>query len=134
MTMRSQRPALASLLAWIAVLCLVLGTLPMASQPLADMAPSLLHLPAEQGDGEDALHRQAPAKLRRVLIQAEPGGATQPPANTTAALAFMPAALDFASAPITAPMAPRGYETDHRVAHEDTPGRRQQRGQAPPLA
>lgn len=60
--MRSQRPALASLLAWVAMLALLLGTLPLLPQAHASMA---VQVPLEERGGEAPLQEEAPAKLRR---------------------------------------------------------------------
>ncbi len=60
--MRGQRPALASLLAWVAMLALLLGTLPLLPQAQAGMA---MQMPLEERGGESPLQEEAPAKLRR---------------------------------------------------------------------
>ncbi|HDS1454717.1 TPA: hypothetical protein QEK63_003406, partial [Stenotrophomonas maltophilia] len=60
--MRGQRPALASLLAWVAMLALLLGTLPLLPHGQAGMA---VQMPLEERGGEGALQEEAPAKLRR---------------------------------------------------------------------
>lgn len=54
--MRGQRPALASLLAWVAMLALLLGTLPLLPQAHAGMA---VQMPLEERGGE------APCRKRR---------------------------------------------------------------------
>ncbi|HHA2714634.1 TPA: hypothetical protein ACOECL_003899, partial [Stenotrophomonas maltophilia] len=59
--MRGQRPALASLLAWVAMLALLLSTLPLLPHGQAGMA---VQMPLEERGGE-ALQEEAPAKLRR---------------------------------------------------------------------
>lgn len=62
--MRGRRPALASLLAWVAMLTLLLGTLPLL--PVAHAAaPQALQQPLEERGGESPLQEEAPAKLRR---------------------------------------------------------------------
>ena len=60
--MRGQRPALASLLAWVAMLALLLGTLPLLPHGQAGMA---VQMPLEERGGEAPLQEEAPAKLRR---------------------------------------------------------------------
>ena len=60
--MRGQRPALASLLAWVAMLALLLGTLPLLPHPATAMT---LQMPLEERGGEGPLQEEAPAKLRR---------------------------------------------------------------------
>lgn len=47
--MRGQRPALASLLAWVAMLALLLGTLPLLPHGQAGMA---VQMPLEERGGE----------------------------------------------------------------------------------
>ena len=56
--MRGQRPALASLLAWVAMLALLLGTLPLLPLGQAGMA---VQMPLEERGGEGALQEEAPA-------------------------------------------------------------------------
>ena len=60
--MRGQRPALASLLAWVAMLALLLGALPLLPQAQAGMA---VQMPLEERGGQGTLLEEAPAKLRR---------------------------------------------------------------------
>ncbi|KIS39754.1 hypothetical protein WJ66_00214, partial [Stenotrophomonas maltophilia WJ66] len=60
--MRGQRPALASLLAWVAMLALLLGTLPLLPHPAT---AATVQVPLEERGGEGPLQEEAPAKLRR---------------------------------------------------------------------
>ncbi|GAB3056935.1 hypothetical protein [Stenotrophomonas tumulicola] len=134
--MRGQRPALASLLAWVAMLALLLGSLPLLA-PSSDghAASALLQSPLEErgGGGEGSLHEQAPAKLRRVALKADvplqasmPDTALVPLAACWVALAQPAAGIDFQS---------RDWrDASMQPPRADPPGRRQQRGQAPPLA
>lgn len=129
--MRGQRPALASLLAWVAMLALLLGTLPLLPQAQAGMA---MQMPLEERGGEAPLQEEAPAKLRR-------GASTPVKATENAhpplllASQWLRTELDLVP---TTPAMP-GVRPDWPLAAPDTPwadapGRRQQRGQAPPLA
>ncbi|MBJ7515033.1 MAG: hypothetical protein JHC82_01885 [Stenotrophomonas sp.] len=135
--MRGQRPALASLLAWVAMLALLLGSLPLLAPSADPHAPSAVlqaPLPVEErGGGELPLHEQAPAKLRRASLADEAPAAETPP-NPAAAIAMLGWTL-LAHAPTDA--ADRSRDWRHASAQPpraDAPGRRQQRGQAPPLA
>ena len=135
--MRGQRPALASLLAWVAMLAMLLGSLPLLAPSADPHAPSALlqaPLPVEErGGGDLPLYEQAPAKLRRVSL-----GEDAPAADAEPVAADAIAVLGWtllAHAPIDA--ADRSRDWRHASAQPpraDAPGRRQQRGQAPPLA
>lgn len=136
--MRGQRPALAGLLAWVAMLALLLGSLPLLIAPGADPhAPSAMlqaPLPVEErGGGDVPLHEQVPAKLRRTsLTDQTPAAQTTP--GPAAAIAVLGWTL-LAHTP--ADTADRSRDWRHASAQPpraDAPGRRQQRGQAPPLA
>ena len=128
--MRGQRPALASLLAWVAMLALLLGTLPLLPHGQAGMA---VQMPLEERGGEGALQEEAPAKLRRCAATPQKTTDTSPPLLLArqwlhSELQLIPTAPAHAVAqtdwPLAAPDTPWA----------DAPGRRQQRGQAPPLA
>lgn len=127
--MRGRRPALASLLAWVAMLTLLLGTLPLLPGTHAAATQAL-----EERGGEGPLQEEAPAKLRRCA--SAPAKSTDKPAPPLllashwlrTELDLVPSASAPSSArshwPLAAPDMPWA----------DAPGRRQQRGQAPPLA
>ena len=135
--MRGQRPALASLLAWVAVLALLLGSLPLVALTAAPHGPSAVlqaPLPVEErGGGELPLHEQAPAKLRRASLADEAPAAETTP-NPAAAIAMLGWTL-LAHAPTDAADVSRDWRhASTQPPRADAPGRRQQRGQAPPLA
>jgi len=65
--MRGHRPALASLLAWVAMLALLLGTLPLLPHDAADAAAQAWQQPMEGRGGEVPVEEDAPAKLRRCV-------------------------------------------------------------------
>lgn len=135
--MRGQRPALASLLAWVAMLALLLGSLPLLA-PSADphAASAVLQAPLpveERGGGDLPLHEQAPAKLRRVSL-AEEAPAAQTTPDRTGAIAVLGWTL-LAHTPTDAADRCREWRrASAQPPRADAPGRRQQRGQAPPLA
>lgn len=132
--MRDRRPALASLLAWVAMLTLLLGALPLLPSVHAGVVAQVLQVPLEERGGEGPLQEEAPAKLRRCTSSpAKPADAPTPPSLLASQwlrneLDLVPTALAASSAgpdwPLAAPDMPWA----------DAPGRRQQRGQAPPLA
>ena len=129
--MRGQRPALASLLAWVATLALLLGTLPLLPQAQAGMA---MQMPLEERGGESPLQEEAPAKLRRCA--STPVKAAEQ-AHPPLLLASHWLRTELELVPATPAMP--GVRLDWPLAAPDTPwadapGRRQQRGQAPPLA
>ncbi|WP_303638220.1 hypothetical protein [Stenotrophomonas tuberculopleuritidis] len=131
--MRGRRPALASLLAWVAMLGLLLGTLPLL--PMAHTGSiQAVQPPLEERGGERPVHEEAPAKLRRCA--STPCKAPHaPPPPLLLASHWLRSELDLIP---TAP-APCGARPDWPLAAPDmpwadAPGRRQQRGQAPPLA
>ncbi|TFZ46554.1 hypothetical protein E5C33_05000 [Stenotrophomonas maltophilia] len=128
--MRGQRPALASLLAWVAMLVLLMGTLPLLPHGQAGMA---VQMPLEERGGEGPLQEEAPAKLRR-CASAPVKSAEKAPAPLLASQ-WLRTELDLVPATPAMP----GVRLDWPLAAPDTPwadapGRRQQRGQAPPLA
>lgn len=128
--MRGQRPALASLLAWVAMLALLLGTLPLLPLGQAGMA---VQMPLEERGGEGA-QEEAPAKLRRCpAAPVKSADKARPP--LLLASQWLRTELDL----VPATPAMHGVRPDWPLAAPDTPwadapGRRQQRGQAPPLA
>lgn len=133
--MRGQRPALSSLLAWIAVLALLMGSLAVLAPTMEPgTATALPQLPLEErGGGEDSLHEEAPAKLRRATVQAQRTDDALPP------LAVMRPAITVWKLIIRPQQEPARLtgcwsDASPRPPRDDAPGRRQQRGQAPPLA
>ncbi|PZT03878.1 hypothetical protein [Stenotrophomonas maltophilia] len=129
--MRGQRPAPASLLAWVAMLALLLGTLPLLPHGQAGMA---VQMPLEERGGEAPVQEEAPAKLRR-------GASTPVKATENAhpplllASQWLRTELDLVPAtPAMTDVRPDWPLATPDTPWADAPGRRQQRGQAPPLA
>lgn len=126
--MRGQRPALATVLAWLALLSMLLGSLPLLEQRLPGTASLVLQQPAEERPGDNRLQEEAPAKPRRMASArpaATPPYLPQPPLTDSldallGTLAELPPQVvpTIDSAPATPLPAP--------------PGLRVQRGQAPP--
>ncbi|MGY6086753.1 hypothetical protein ACWWU7_11675 [Stenotrophomonas sp. SM006] len=129
--MRGQRPALASLLARVAMLALLLATLPLLPHGQAGMA---VQMPLEERGGEASPQEEAPAKLRRcAAAPVKSAEKARPP--LLLASQWLRTKLELVP---TTPAMP-GVRPDWPLAAPDTPwadapGRRQQRGQAPPLA
>jgi len=132
--MRGQRPALASLLAWVAMLVLLLGTLPLLPQAHASAPVQALQVPLEERGGEAPLQEEGPAKLRRTTsAPVKSAEKAHPP--LLLASHWLRTELEL----VPATPATSGVRLDWPLAAPDTPwadapGRRQQRGQAPPLA
>ncbi|XVL67335.1 hypothetical protein PWP89_15745 [Stenotrophomonas rhizophila] len=127
--MRGQRPALATVLAWLALLSMLLGALPLLEQRLPGTASLVLQQPAEERPGgENRLQEEAPAKPRRTASArpaATPPRLPQPPLTDSldvlmATLAELP--------PQVVPTIDSAPATPLPAA----PGLRVQRGQAPP--
>jgi hypothetical protein len=126
--MRGQRPALATVLGWLALLSMLLGSLPLLEQRLPGTASLVLQQPAEERPGDNRLQEEAPAKPRRMASArpaATPPRLPQPPLTDSldallGTLAELPPQVvpTIDSAPATPLPAP--------------PGLRVQRGQAPP--
>jgi len=131
--MRGRRPALASLLAWVAMLALLLGTLPLL--PAAHAAPpQALQQPLEDRGGEAPLQEEAPAKLRRSSCTPTPASA-KPAAPLLLASQWLHSELNLVpTAPASTGVRPGWPLAAPDTPWADAPGRRQQRGQAPPLA
>jgi hypothetical protein len=132
--MRGQRPALASLLAWAAMLALLLGALPLLPLAHAGGAAQALQVPLEKHGGDGPVQEEAPAKLRRcACTPTRPSGTPVPPLLLVSQ--WLRTELELVPATPAMP----GVRPDWPLAAPDTPwadapGRRQQRGQAPPLA
>ena len=121
--MRGQRPALATVLAWLALLSMLLGTLPLLEQRLPGTAALVLQQPAEERPGgENRLQEEAPAKPRR-MASARPA-ATPPLTDSLDVLMATLAELP----PQVVPTIDSAPATPLPAA----PGLRVQRGQAPP--
>lgn len=130
--MRGQRPTLAVVLAWLSVLVLVLGTLPALGQGGLRLAGPVQQAPLEEGGGEGRLAEPGPAKLRRQAPMPAPAPAAP-------SLARLDAWLDCDVDLMHSMLAAASVRPDWPLATPDTPwadapGRRQQRGQAPPRA
>ncbi len=133
--MRGQRPALSSLLAWIVVLVVLMGSLAvLAPAAGAGTGTALPQLPLEErGGGEGSQHELAPAKLRRAVLQA--GQADDAPCPATAAYAMATTWKRLIRQRPASHLLPDGWaDASPRPPRDDAPGRRLQRGQAPPLA
>ncbi|MEG0184043.1 MAG: hypothetical protein RR704_11385, partial [Stenotrophomonas sp.] len=114
--MRGRRPALASLLAWVAMLVLLMGTLPLLPMAHAGAAAQALQQPLEERGGEAPLQEEAPAKLRRCAsAPARPADAPAPPLL----LASQWLQTELKLLPAT-PVSP-GVRTDWPLAAPDTP-------------
>lgn len=124
--MRGQRPALATVLAWLALLSMLVTGLPLLGHA-RNAAATTLQQPAEERRGGE-LAEESPAKLRRVAsarpaAQAERDPQPAPVESFDALMATvadlpphaLPAIGSVPAAPLPA-----------------APGRRVQRGQAPP--
>lgn len=135
--MRGRRPAVASLLAWVAMLALLLGALPLL--PLlphgqADAAAQAWQQPMEGRGGEVPVEEDAPAKLRR-CASVPVKTADKAPAPLLLASHWLRSELDLVPlAPANTGVRPHWPLAAPDTPWADAPGRRQQRGQAPPLA
>jgi len=131
--MRGQRPAVSGLVLWVALVVMMLGALPMVTASSAAEGPATVQ--SREGDergGELALHEQAPAKLRRTTLHVPaPIESTQLGARLSAASCCAALLL-----PATRPsLQPNDWlALKASPPTSDAPGRRQQRGQAPPQA
>lgn len=127
--MRGQRPALATVLAWLALLSMLLGSLPLVETHLPGTAALVLQLPAEERPaGEHRLQEESPAKPRR-MSSARPAAEPLrerllPRVDAIDALIAIVAELP----PQTVPAVDSAPATPLPAA----PGLRVQRGQAPP--
>jgi len=127
--MRGQRPALGTVLAWLALLSMLLGSLPLAETHLPGTAALVLQLPAEERPaGEHRLQEESPAKPRR-MSSARPAAEPlreRPVVRVESIDAFLATLADLP--PQTAPAVDSAPATPLPAA----PGLRVQRGQAPP--
>jgi hypothetical protein len=126
---RGQRPALATVLAWLALLSMLLGSLPLVEPHLPGAAALVLQLPAEERQGgEQRLQEEVPAKPRR-MVGAQP--ATTPPRVPQLPL---PESLDALMATLAElpPQVAPAIDSAPATPLPAAPGLRVQRGQAPP--
>lgn len=124
--MRGQRPALASVLAWFALLAMLVAGLSVLEHALPGSAAMALQLPAEERVPSESLHETSPAKLRRVA--SAPLAAAKPaPQPLTEALDVLMATLD-----TMPPHHVPSIDSAPPTPLPASPGLRLQRGQAPP--
>lgn len=131
--MRGQRPALSGLLLWVALAVVMLGALPMLGPAGTPEVEATLQT-GDAGDrgGEVPLPEQAPMTLRRTALHT-PVPAKAAPGHARVDIAPSWALLDL-------PMTRCALQSNHWSALHaapptaEAPGRRQQRGQAPPQA
>jgi len=127
--MRGQRPALATVLAWLALLSMLLGSLPLVEPHLPGTAALVLQLPAEERQGgEHRLQEEVPAKPWRMVgaqPAATPPRVPQPP---------LPESLDALMATLDElpPQVVPAIDSAPATPLPAAPGLRVQRGQAPP--
>lgn len=126
--MRGQRPALASVLAWLGLLAMLFTALPMLDRALPGSAALVMQLPAEERrGGETAPQEDIPAKPRRVAsVRPANAAPPSPPA--------LPAALDRLLATLIElpPQVAPSVDSAPAIPLPAAPGLRVQRGQAPP--
>ncbi len=122
--MRGQRPALATVLAWLALLSMLVAGLPLLGHA-PNAAATTLQQPAEERRGGE-LAEESPAKLRRVSSARPAAQAERDPAPVESFDALIATLADLPPHVIpaidSAPAAPLPA----------VPGLRVQRGQAPP--
>ena len=125
--MRGQRPALASVLAWLALLAMLFSTLPVLEHAVPGSAALVLQLPVEErpAGGGETLQEETPAKPRR-LASARTASIPLPPA--------LPEALDQLMATLVTlpPQVTPAVDSAPAIPLPAAPGLRVQRGQAPP--
>lgn len=124
--MRGQRPALATVLAWLALLSMLVAGLPMLGHA-PNAAATTLQQPAEDRRGGE-LAEESPAKLRRAAstqatAQAERDPQPAPVESFDALIATL------ADLP---PQVVPAIDSAPAAPLPAAPGRRVQRGQAPP--
>lgn len=132
--MRGQRATLSGFWVWLAMAALLLGGLPAlhgrsGEHPVA----ASLQQPLEERGGEGSAHEQGPAKLRR---SAAPPARTLPaPPPCAPALLALDLLLESFPVTLAAPLPGNdGLQTASHPRWAERPGRRVQRGQAPPRA
>lgn len=130
---RGQRPPLAGVLAWVALLAMLLVSLPVLERALPGSASGLLQaqLPVEErpaGGGETAPQEDPPAKPRRVASARTAANAPQPSRPSPLGALDTLMATMVALPPHVSPSIDSAPATPLPAA----PGLRVQRGQAPP--
>ncbi|PTT60277.1 hypothetical protein DBR34_13140, partial [Stenotrophomonas sp. HMWF003] len=128
--MRGQRPALASVLAWLALLAMLFTGLPVLEHAVPGSTAVVLQMPVEERPargGETAPQEDAPAKLRRVASARAANTPLPPLPEPMDALGALMATL-IALPPQVSPSVDSAPATPLPSA----PGLRVQRGQAPP--
>lgn len=126
---RGQRPALATVLGWLALLSMLFGALPLLEPHLPGTAALVLQLPAEErSPGDTRLQEETPAKPRR-MAAATPAALPPrlPPTPLTESLDALMATL--AELP---PQRAPSIDSAPTTPLPAAPGLRVQRGQAPP--
>jgi hypothetical protein len=125
-TIRGQRPALGTVLAWFAVLAMLLAGLPTLHHALPGSAALAFQLPVEERAPAESPQEEAPAKVRRVANTpvATPPRAPYPLAESLDALM---ATLD-----TLPPQRVPAIDSAPPIPLPAAPGLRLQRGQAPP--
>ncbi|MCF7749662.1 hypothetical protein KQ945_02805 [Bacillus subtilis subsp. subtilis] len=128
--MRGQRPALASVLAWLALLAMLFATLPVLEQAVPGSASQVLQLPIDErpaGGGDTAPQEDPPGKPRRMASARTADVPLPPRLEPLGALDALMATL-VAIPPQVSPAIGSAPATPLPAA----PGLRVQRGQAPP--
>ena len=124
--MRGQRAALATVLAWLALLSMLLGALPLLEPHVPGAAALVLQVPVEErSGGEQRLQEETPAKPRRVAGVRPAATPPQPP---------LPVSLDALMATLAdlPPQVVPAVDSAPAAPLPAAPGLRVQRGQAPP--
>ena len=127
---RGQRPALASVLAWLALVAMLLTGLPVLEHAVPGSSAIVLQMPVEErpaGGGETAPQEEAPAKLRR-MASARASRTPLPPLPEPVDAVGALMATMLALPPQVSPSVDSAPVTPLPSA----PGLRVQRGQAPP--
>ncbi|WP_313346334.1 hypothetical protein [Stenotrophomonas sp.] len=125
--MRGQRPALATVLAWLGLLSMLFATLPVLEQHVPGSTALVLQLPAEERPaGEGSPREESPAKPRRL--------ASARPAAPRDAEPRLPVSLDALMATLVdlPPQVAPSIDSAPATPLPAAPGLRVQRGQAPP--
>lgn len=125
--LRGQRPAWAVMLAWLALLSLLMASLPVLNRHLPGHAALVLQQPAEERRGGETAE-ESPAKLRRVTTTraADAPQRMPEPAPLDALDALM------ASLTVRPPHVTPSIGSAPPAPLPAAPGLRLQRGQAPP--
>ncbi|WP_244880131.1 hypothetical protein [Stenotrophomonas rhizophila] len=128
--MRGQRPALASVLAWLALVAMLLTGLPVLEHAVPGSSDIVLQMPVEErpaGGGETAAQEDAPAKLRRVASARASSTPLPPLPEPVDALGALMATMI-----VLPPQVSPSVDSAPATPLPSAPGLRVQRGQAPP--